>query len=110
MMDTAESKTSSSSRAYDALVLDKRDFVATAIADLDPKGVVRVAWPDGTVQKHTLPQPIPFGHKFAIVAIEGGQHILKYGESVGRARTDIAAGEHVHVHNVDSQRGRGDLA
>ena len=27
---------------------------------------------------------------------------MKYGVSIGSARTDIAAGEHVHVHNMQS--------
>jgi altronate dehydratase small subunit len=36
--------------------------------------------------------------------------IHKYGQMIGRASAAIAAGEHVHVHNVEGVRGRGDLA
>ena len=36
--------------------------------------------------------------------------IIKYGEEVGQANTDINQGDHVHVHNVDGLRGRGDKA
>ncbi len=35
--------------------------------------------------------------------------MLKYGQVIGRATADIAVGEHVHVHNIESTRGRGDL-
>ena len=50
---------------------------------------------------------IPFGHKFAIRDIPEGSLILKYGEPIGVARIDIKAGQHVHVHNLESKRGRG---
>lgn len=60
-------------------------------------------------QSLTLKGNIPFGHKFALVAIQKGSPVYKYGEIIGEATTDIAPGEHVHVHNVDSLRGRGDL-
>ena len=32
----------------------------------------------------------------------------KYGEVIGAATRDIRVGEHVHVHNVEGKRGRGD--
>jgi hypothetical protein len=35
--------------------------------------------------------------------------VVKYGQRIGVAGADIAAGAHVHVHNVVSERGRGDL-
>ncbi len=38
-----------------------------------------------------------------------GDGVIKYGEIIGRATCDIDVGDHVHVHNVESQRGRGDL-
>jgi altronate dehydratase small subunit len=34
--------------------------------------------------------------------------VIKYGETIGLATSDISPGEHVHVHNVEGQRGRGD--
>jgi transcriptional regulator with XRE-family HTH domain len=39
-----------------------------------------------------------------------GSDIVKYGESLGMATKAISPGEHVHVHNLDSKRGRGDMA
>lgn len=45
----------------------------------------------------------------AIKDIPKGGEIIKYGEIIGRATANIEPGEHVHVHNVESLRGRGDL-
>ena len=42
--------------------------------------------------------------------IRAGDSILKYGETIGRATEDIPAGRHAHIHNIESLRGRGDLA
>ena len=38
-----------------------------------------------------------------------GEPIIKYGEEIGVATADIDTGAYVHVHNLDSQRARGDL-
>jgi altronate dehydratase len=53
---------------------------------------------------------IPFGHKIAIAAMASGEPVIKYGEVIGYATTPIESGQHVHVHNVRSDRagaGRG---
>ncbi len=52
---------------------------------------------------------IPSNHKFARADIKAGDPIMKYGLSIGRASKDIRRGEYVHVHNIESNRGRGDL-
>ena len=54
--------------------------------------------------------PIAYGHKIALMDIAEGDTVLKYGLSIGTASCDIKEGEHVHAHNVESNRGRGDLA
>ena len=40
------------------------------------------------------------GHKYAISLISTGEPVIKYGECIGFATTNIAIGEHVHVHNL----------
>lgn len=45
-------------------------------------------------------EPIPLGHKLATRPIARGEAVLKYGQVIGSATADIAAGAHVHVHNV----------
>ncbi len=44
--------------------------------------------------------PIPAGHKVATVAIGRGEAVRKYGQIIGYASRDIAAGDHVHSHNL----------
>jgi altronate dehydratase small subunit len=55
-----------------------------------------------------LQQDISFGHKFAVITIPQGNNILKYGEVIGKAVIQIEPGQHVHVHNLEGKRGRGD--
>jgi altronate dehydratase small subunit len=56
-----------------------------------------------------LVSDIPSNHKFARQNINSGDPIVKYGLNIGRASCEIRQGEHVHVHNIESNRGRGDL-
>ncbi len=58
----------------------------------------------------TVRDDLPVFHKMALVPIGRGGLCYKYGQIIGRATRDIAPGEHVHVHNLESTRGRGDLA
>ncbi|MDD4513970.1 altronate dehydratase family protein [Massilibacteroides sp.] len=47
-----------------------------------------------------LKERIETGHKFAIQSIKQGEDIIKYGYPIGHALQDIAAGCHVHTHNL----------
>src|SRR5579871_5565279 len=47
-----------------------------------------------------LDKRIGLGHKFALSSIRSGSPILKYGQIIGFAGSDIEPGSHVHVHNV----------
>ena len=49
-----------------------------------------------------LNRPIPMAHKIARRPIAARATVLKYGKPIGLATTDIAAGAHVHVHNLRS--------
>ncbi len=46
---------------------------------------------------------IPSGHKMALRTISPGEPVLKYGQVIGVATTAIAAGDHVHLHNLAMQ-------
>ncbi|MEN9316585.1 MAG: hypothetical protein RIS35_2978 [Pseudomonadota bacterium] len=48
----------------------------------------------------TLREPIPPGHKLAARPIARGAPVRRYGQIIGFATRDIAAGEHVHTHNL----------
>lgn len=51
---------------------------------------------------------VPPGHKIALADIPEGGDVRKYGAVIGRATAAIRAGDHVHVHNIESTRLRGD--
>jgi altronate dehydratase small subunit len=93
-----------------ALKVHDDDNVATIFA-LDIKAgtqvEVRDKKGDGEVIK--AENDIPYGHKIAVRDITPGEKIRKYGEVIGSAGKPIRKGEHVHVHNLDSTRARGDL-
>ena len=71
--------------------LDPADTVVTATRALDVGVEV-----EGT--KATA--PIPTGHKIATQGMAAGQPVRKYAQVIGYAACDIAAGDHVHTHNV----------
>ena len=48
----------------------------------------------------TLMEPVAAGHKFAVHPISAGAPIIKLGHAIGVASCDIAAGAHVHDHNL----------
>jgi hypothetical protein len=55
---------------------------------------------DGT--EYTFEQDLNLGHKVALQAILKDEKIIKYGVSIGSALRDIKPGEHVHLHNIQS--------
>jgi altronate dehydratase len=88
-----------------AIVISAEDNVATALEPLEAGQTIRAGAAVCAVTEH-----IPRGHKVALRAIRAGEIVVKYGSAIGHASADIAAGAHVHTHNVASARGRGDLA
>lgn len=92
-----------------AIVIKRQDNVATAIQDIPAGESATVGVEDESVSIKVVHE-ISLGHKLALRPIGKGEEILKYGTVIGLATRDIETGEHVHVHNVESTRGRGDLA
>jgi altronate hydrolase len=41
------------------------------------------------------------GHKMAMVKLEKGAPVIKFGQIIGFAHADIAPGDHIHTHNCD---------
>jgi altronate dehydratase len=102
-MPASDRPVGGSKSSRDAITLAPTDNVAVALRDLD--GGVRIA--TGTqIRSLQLISPIPTGHKFALCVIGCGEPVLKYGECIGVATVDIEQGEHVHVHNIKSMRGK----
>ena len=85
-----------------ALLLNPADDVAVATARI-PAGETVEA---GT-RKVVAQNDIPKLHKIALRDIPSGEHVRKYGYSIGIS-LGIRAGEHVHTHNLRSGLRRSD--
>jgi altronate dehydratase small subunit len=86
-----------------AILLNVKDDVATALTDLKEGEPVSVSLGEVTVDV-VLREDIQFGHKYALRDVTRGEEICKYGLPIGKALTDIRAGQWVHVHNCRSER------
>ena len=78
-----------------AIHLHPSDNLAVARVPLSVGTELRV----GEVRVVAL-DPIPMGHKVALQPIAAGEIVRRYGQSIGRARTAIDAGRHIHTHNL----------
>lgn len=90
---------------WDALVVHPDDDVAVTLHDVHAGDTVDVRRA-GSILRIRVTQDIPLGHKVALRAIANDTPLRKYGEYIGVTTSDIAAGSHVHVHNMVSRRGR----
>jgi altronate hydrolase len=78
-----------------AIHLHPSDNVAVARVPVAPGQTLRV---EGN--EFQAKNSVPAGHKIALMRIEPGEHIYRYGQKIGRASRAIEAGEHVHTQNV----------
>ena len=78
-----------------AILLHPGDDVAVARVTLSEGQTVRLAG-----REVVLRDPIPAGHKISLRRIAGGESIRRYGQVIGRAKTTVEPGAHVHTHNV----------
>lgn len=102
--------TAETGAALKALVIDPEDNVANLIGPGSKGQRVRCTVEGrNEVEEIELVDDLPSNHKLARRDIEKGEPILKYGLQIGTATRAIRRGEHVHAHNVESNRGRGDL-
>jgi altronate dehydratase small subunit len=92
-----------------ALQVNEKDNVATVFKDVKAGELIKVYKSDGSYEIVKAVNDIPYGHKISLKQISKNEKIVKYGEIIGIASVDIQKGEHVHIHNIDSMRGRGDL-
>ncbi len=75
----------------DSVAIAKQPLASGTMLRLSAAGEVRVG------------QLIPAGHKVSLRALGVGAPLLRYGQIIGFATQPIAAGEHVHSHNLAAQ-------
>ncbi len=93
-----DGKVESTSRG-DVLILHPSDDVAIAKTDLPAGTELTTPAPTGAARLRA-PRPVPSGHKVALHPIAAGRPVHRYGQVIGFATQSIAAGEHVHTHNL----------
>ena len=92
----------------DAIMINENDNVATALRDIESRERAIISIGED-FKECLINEHIPYGHKFSVKDITRGENIFKYGEVIGRATHSIAVGNHAHIQNIESLRGRGDL-
>jgi altronate hydrolase len=78
-----------------AIILNPQDDVAIATRAISAGSVLE----DGACRIETR-QDIPVGHKVARRACREGEAVRRYGQVIGFATAEIAAGDHVHTQNL----------
>jgi len=85
---------------------DAVDTVGVVVVEKVLAGQEAIGWimeTDETVTIKALVE-VPLGHKLALADIKIEDTIIKYGNDIGRAVSDISKGGYVHVHNVKTKR------
>lgn len=93
-----------------ALQLTAADSVATALQEIEQGCTFDVIISGDKVAELIASETIPYGFKVCTREMRKGQDVVKYGHVIGKASQDICVGQLVHVHNIEGNRGRGDLA
>jgi altronate hydrolase len=76
------------------LRLSPADQVAVALS------AIASGTPLGPFSSAAAANDIPAGHKVALASIAEGAEVFRLGQPIGLAARAIAAGEHVHIHNL----------
>jgi (2R)-sulfolactate sulfo-lyase subunit alpha len=90
----------------DIIIHDEKDNVGVVVIDKTKANQDCNCWimeNDKTVSIKSLNE-ISLGHKIAMVDLNEGDTILKYGHDIGKVIKSIKKGEHVHVHNVKTKK------
>ncbi len=84
----------------DVIRLHSSDNIAVALRDLPSGTGVRIGDRQVLVR-----EPVPLGHKMALIPIGLGDRVRKYGQTIGVATEPVSEGSWVHSHNLT----QGDL-
>jgi altronate dehydratase small subunit len=79
------------------ILLSPQDSCLIAAARLEAGTVLDI---EG--ERVTLAQTIELGHKVARRALFKDDKVLRYGAAIGHVTVDVARGQHLHTHNLES--------
>ena len=90
----------------DIIIHDEKDNVGVVVIEKITPSQDCNCWVmenDKSVQIQSKDE-IRLGHKIAMIDLNEGYTILKYGHDIGKVVKSIKKGEHVHVHNVKTKK------
>ncbi len=90
----------------DFLVHDRTDSVGVIVVETAQAGKSLSGWimeTDETIAIGAV-EDIPLGHKIALINLEEGDKVIKYGFPIGRTIATVKKGAHVHVHNTKTEK------
>jgi altronate hydrolase len=94
---TQASPTLAAAQTPDVLQLHPGDDVAVALRPLV------AGEPLALGERRLTPiEDIPHGHKLALRDLAAGEAVCKFGWPIGRMKSAVRAGGHVHAHNVET--------
>ncbi|WP_111709390.1 UxaA family hydrolase [Lutibacter citreus] len=79
------------------IILHPSDNVGVIISDVKKGESIEIS---GGIIK-TI-SDITFGHKMALKNLSKGEKVKKYGVPIGIITSNVDAGGHVHIHNIES--------
>ena len=91
--------------ATEIIIHDQKDNVGVVVIEKITSKQECNCWimeNDSTTSIQSMDE-ISLGHKIAMIDLNEGDTILKYGHDIGKVVKSIKKGEHVHVHNVKTK-------
>lgn len=90
----------------DIVIHDPTDSVGVAVVEGIEAGQELAVWIMDTNENTSIvaKDPIPLGHKIAMVDLAEGDTLIKYGYDIGKVVATTGTGHHVHVHNVKTKK------
>ncbi|BBA52650.1 hypothetical protein FV113G1_30010 [Fusobacterium varium] len=86
-----------------ALSINDMDNVIVAIEPITRGEIIKYKDKKNNIKEIEVLEDIIIYHKIATSDIKQNEVVIKYGEHIGKAVTNIKKGTHVHVHNTTSE-------
>ena len=87
------------------LIHHKGDHVGVATSQISAgEEVVGICMEDDSEIHVVSKGDVPLGHKIALVQLDKGEQVLKYGLPIGLTTQEWSIGDYVHTHNIKTAR------
>jgi altronate hydrolase len=83
----------------DTVMLHPKDHVAIALRPISGGETISYS-ADGVETQVQVLSDVPAGHKILVRPVDQGEHIHKFGYSIGKAKEALGIGSWVHTHNL----------